>query len=593
MAVHRAKKVFTVSRCFVLLLCVLHCYAQDEYSGYDSGEEHGYDESSLVDRYDGRSTYPRPDYHPEPTHSYEEENTASAYDPYAPGPTVVTMITEEYYPYGTTTESYDYAKEDKPDTTQVPYDSGDSSEEVVEEEGPTECDCQPGEPGFAGFAGPKVKHSVNVSKTLGRRAFKERQDSLALRAVRETLGLMERRGHLDFLEPWVTLAWRGHEEELVILEMLVQSVHLGPPEQEEEKVQRDPLANRASRAQMGDRDRRAKLERLGSQETMESKATLGILECQVTQDQLVARETGVSVVCQEATASLGKMVLLVCLVSVECLGLLDLRAHRAREEMLASQDSPAPRVYQANQEATVTAETKDSKERGVARGPLGRWAVWGLQASLEREEIPAPVETQGSKGVLDRRACQVNLCGPGLTDQQILQLCQGVVTAQISQYAASIRSKCAQGCPVNNRTLIGPPGPRGPPGSPGKTGKAGKTGAKGDRGIRGATGVEGAKGVDGDAGSKGRKGDRGDGGKGLRGHDGPQGLRGLPGHPAIPKDGAEGPQGPRGFPGPVGQPGMGGQAGVPGVCEARDCSIHAPVMRKEQGLVKGPVSTKM
>ena len=33
---------------------------------------------------------------------------------------------------------------------------------------------------------------------------------------------------------------------------------------------------------------------------------------------------------------------------------------------------------------------------------------------------------------------------------------------------------------------------------------------------------------------------------------------------------------------------------VPGFCEARDCSIHAPVMRKEQGLVKrGPYSSKM
>lgn len=65
---------------------------------------------------------------------------------------------------------------------------------------------------------------------------------------------------------------------------------------------------------------------------------------------------------------------------------------------------------------------------------------------------------------------------------------------------------------------------------------------------------------------------------------------GLPGHPAEPKDGLEGPQGPRGFPGPVGQPGMAGDAGIPGVCEARDCSIHAPVMRKEMGLVKGPLS---
>lgn len=55
----------------------------------------------------------------------------------------------------------------------------------------------------------------------------------------------------------------------------------------------------------------------------------------------------------------------------------------------------------------------------------------------------------------------------------------------------------------------------------------------------------------------------------------------------------EGPRGPRGFPGAVGIPGMVGIAGVPGFCEARDCSIHAPVMRKEQGLVKGPSSSKI
>lgn len=61
-----------------------------------------------------------------------------------------------------------------------------------------------------------------------------------------------------------------------------------------------------------------------------------------------------------------------------------------------------------------------------------------------------------------------NLQGPGLTDEQILQLCQGVVIAQISQYAASIRTKCAQGCPINNRTLIGPPGIPGPTGDRGK-----------------------------------------------------------------------------------------------------------------------------
>lgn len=67
----------------------------------------------------------------------------------------------------------------------------------------------------------------------------------------------------------------------------------------------------------------------------------------------------------------------------------------------------------------------------------------------------------------------------------------------------------------------------------------------------------------------------------------------MPGDPAEAKNGMEGPRGPRGFPGPVGTPGMVGVAGVPGLCEARDCSIHAPVMRKEQGLVKRPASSKI
>lgn len=51
---------------------------------------------------------------------------------------------------------------------QIPYPDTDSSEEsggdaALGEEGPTECDCQPGEPGFAGFAGPKVLTYIIVS----------------------------------------------------------------------------------------------------------------------------------------------------------------------------------------------------------------------------------------------------------------------------------------------------------------------------------------------------------------------------------------------------------------------------------------------
>ncbi|TNN30179.1 hypothetical protein EYF80_059670 [Liparis tanakae] len=47
----------------------------------------------------------------------------------------------------------------------VPYeylpggpDSSEGSGEDLGQEAPTECDCEPGQPGFAGFAGPKVLH---------------------------------------------------------------------------------------------------------------------------------------------------------------------------------------------------------------------------------------------------------------------------------------------------------------------------------------------------------------------------------------------------------------------------------------------------
>ncbi|KAL7874757.1 hypothetical protein SRHO_G00057270 [Serrasalmus rhombeus] len=124
-------KVWAVSLSSVLLLCVLHSEAQQDYSGQHSGDEHTY-EGSLVDGHDEQSGYPKP---------------------------VVTMITEESYPYATTSETYDYAKEVTTLTTEVPY--GEAS--LGEEEGPTECDCEPGEPGFAGFAGPKVGHLHDIS----------------------------------------------------------------------------------------------------------------------------------------------------------------------------------------------------------------------------------------------------------------------------------------------------------------------------------------------------------------------------------------------------------------------------------------------
>lgn len=40
-----------------------------------------------------------------------------------------------------------------PDTDSLEESGGDAA---LGEEGPTECDCEPGGPGFAGFAGPKV-----------------------------------------------------------------------------------------------------------------------------------------------------------------------------------------------------------------------------------------------------------------------------------------------------------------------------------------------------------------------------------------------------------------------------------------------------
>lgn len=55
----------------------------------------------------------------EPTPGYEE-HTASGY-PYPQTTPLVTMITEEDYPYTTTTESYVAAKEVTTMTTRVPY----------------------------------------------------------------------------------------------------------------------------------------------------------------------------------------------------------------------------------------------------------------------------------------------------------------------------------------------------------------------------------------------------------------------------------------------------------------------------------------
>lgn len=54
------------------------------------------------------------EYPPEPTHSYDQGQEQVEEDYYAGpyGPTRVTMVTEESYPYATTAEAH-YAKEDQ------------------------------------------------------------------------------------------------------------------------------------------------------------------------------------------------------------------------------------------------------------------------------------------------------------------------------------------------------------------------------------------------------------------------------------------------------------------------------------------------
>ncbi|XP_019377896.1 PREDICTED: collagen alpha-1(IX) chain-like [Gavialis gangeticus] len=62
--------------------------------------------------------------------------------------------------------------------------------------------------------------------------------------------------------------------------------------------------------------------------------------------------------------------------------------------------------------------------------------------------------------------------GPGMPEEHMYELCRNVIIAQIAQYSAGIRYKCASACPTANLTLIGPPGLPGMAGPPGK--KAGK-----------------------------------------------------------------------------------------------------------------------
>lgn len=104
------------------------------------------------------------------------------------------------------------------------------------------------------------------------------------------------------------------------------------------------------------------------------------------------------------------------------------------------------------------------------KGPLGDSGVKG-RAGPQGTRGPAvglkfEEPHQSWLGCSDVSLCVLQ--GPALTDEQVLKLCRGVITAQLSQYAAAIQAKCSQGCPINNRTLIGPPGARGPPGAVGK-----------------------------------------------------------------------------------------------------------------------------
>ncbi|MED6292654.1 hypothetical protein CHARACLAT_002634 [Characodon lateralis] len=174
-------KVSLLSGLLMLVLCVISSLCQEEYSGYHSGEKHTYEESSAVDHYNNKGSR-QPEHQPEPTQYYGEDQQLVEEDN---DPTRVTMITEDVFPFATTTESH-YAKEDT-ETMQVPFkypggpDTDTSEEEsggdaALGEEGPTECDCEVGEPGFAGFAGPKGSRGLQGQTGLpgiqGREGYK-------------------------------------------------------------------------------------------------------------------------------------------------------------------------------------------------------------------------------------------------------------------------------------------------------------------------------------------------------------------------------------------------------------------------------------
>ncbi|XP_040289909.1 collagen alpha-1(IX) chain-like [Bufo bufo] len=229
-----------------------------------------------------------------------------------------------------------------------------------------------------------------------------------------------------------------------------------------------------------------------------------------------------------------------------------------------------------------TGDKGSQGKRGHA-GPSGQVGRTGAPGSPGPRGHLGPIGDRGEQGPPGPPGVPGQQ-GPDMPDQLVYELCRKVVIEATIKYAASIRGKCASGCPTAGVSLIGPPGPPGVTGKAGKKGKLGSSGVNGKRGPRGPIGVPGQKGAQGDQGEKGVKGQTGNQGTGLPGPDGVQGPRGYPGYPGVAKEGQPGPQGPPGYSGPPGQQGIQGPAGVPGFCEARDCGINAPSMLNEQGL---------
>ncbi|XP_072907157.1 uncharacterized protein [Hemitrygon akajei] len=203
-------------------------------------------------------------------------------------------------------------------------------------------------------------------------------------------------------------------------------------------------------------------------------------------------------------------------------------------------------------------------------GGIGTAGSRGVPGVPGPPGFPGPVGQTGVPGPRGEPG-PVGAHGPGMPDDQLYELCEGVVNEQIAIYAPLIQRVCTMACPTKNATLIGPPGSPGLPGERGQQGDSGRPGLVGKPGPRGRTGLPGPIGAPGQKGDKGEKGPIGVQGCGLPGADGVQGPRGYPGHPGTAEDGEPGPQGPVGYSGPSGPPGLPGIPGIPGICEARNC----------------------